>query len=45
MNIIEKIEKYYKKGMYKKAHLKVFVSKGVITADQYYLITGEDYSA
>jgi len=43
MTIVEKITKYYKMGKYKIAHLKVFVQKGVITADQYKEITGEEY--
>lgn len=43
MTNFEKIKKYYKMGKYKKAHLKVFVEKNVITAEQYKEITGEEY--
>lgn len=43
MNNFEKIKKYYKMGKYKKAHIRVFVQKNVITAEQYKEIVGEDY--
>ena len=39
----ETIKKYYKKGIYKKAHLNQFVKAGKLTAEEYKLITGEDY--
>ena len=38
------IQKYYKKGKYKKAHLVQFVKAGQLTEEEYKLITGEDYA-
>jgi uncharacterized XkdX family phage protein len=38
-----KIKKWYDMGIYKLAQMKVFVEKGQITAEEYKLITGEDY--
>lgn len=34
---------YYKEGYYIIEQVKVFVSKGKITAEQYKAITGQDY--
>lgn len=39
----DKIKKYYDEGIYKNKHVKNFVLKGVITPEQYYEITGEEY--
>lgn len=38
-----KIKKFYNLGLYSKAQVAQFVTKGVITAAQYKEITGEDY--
>lgn len=35
MTTYDKILKYYKKGIYKEKHLKVFLSKGIITQEEY----------
>lgn len=40
-----KIKKFYNLGIYSKAQVAQFVAKGVITPEQYKLITGEDYEA
>lgn len=39
----EKLKERYEAGRITKAMLKVYVKKGVITAEEYKLITGEDY--
>lgn len=41
----EKIKSYYDKGLWSKAMVKNAVVKGKITAEEYKLITGEDYVA
>ena len=41
--MFEKIKRFYDLGLYDNAKVKVFVAKGVITAEQYKEITGEDY--
>ena len=40
----EIIKKNYDRGLWTKQMVKVAVVKGVITADQYKEITGEDYA-
>lgn len=40
MTTYDKILKYYTKGIYKEKHLKVFLSKGIITQEQYDTIIG-----
>lgn len=39
------IKKNYEKGIYTKEDVSQFVKAGMITADQYKEITGEDYVA
>lgn len=39
----EKIKINYEKGFWSKAMVKMAVKKGIITADEYKEITGEDY--
>lgn len=41
--MLEKIEKYFTFHIYTDRHMRVFVQKGVITAEQYQQITGEPY--
>ena len=43
MNIFEKVKKYYDMGFYKNVHIQKIVQAGKLTADEYKLITGEDY--
>lgn len=38
-------QQYYNSGFYTATQLKVFVSKGKITADQFQQITGQTYTA
>ncbi|EST12035.1 XkdX family protein [Sporolactobacillus laevolacticus] len=38
------ITNYYQKGYYTNDQMKVFVIAGWITADDYKMITGQDYS-
>ena len=45
MNWFEKIERYYKNGLYTNEQVKIFVQTGKITEEQYKKITGEDYIA
>ena len=45
MTLVEKITKYYSKGIYKDAHVAAFVRAGKITADDYKAITGKKYVA
>ena len=40
--MFEKIKKYYDKGLYSKEMVHNFVTKGVITMEQYKEIVGED---
>ena len=37
------IKKNYERGLWNKQMIKIAVQKGVITAEQYEEITGEDY--
>jgi len=39
----ERIKKFYDMGIYTKVQVANFVKKGVITAEQYEMITGEPY--
>lgn len=39
----EKIKRYYDKGIYKVEHLRKLVEKGGITAEEFFLISGQDY--
>lgn len=41
--MFEKIKKFYNMKLYTKKQVADFVKKGVITAEQYGLITGEAY--
>ena len=41
----ERIKKYYALGVWSKERVKSAVEKGVITAQEYAEITGEDYVA
>ena len=43
MTVVEKIEYYYDRGIYKDAHMKIFVQKNVLTPEQYEDITGKPY--
>ena len=45
MKWFEKIERYYKNGLYTNEQVKIFVQTGKITEVQYKEITGEDYIA
>lgn len=38
-----KIKYYYNKGYYTVRHIKIFCQKGVITPDEFELITGIEY--
>ena len=40
--MFEKIKKWYNQGLWSKTMVANAVKKGVITADQYKIITGED---
>lgn len=42
--MLERIRKYYDKGLYTQYHMDTFCQKGVITATQYEEITGEAYT-
>lgn len=37
------VKRYYEKGIYSKDDVATFVRAGKITADEYELITGEEY--
>lgn len=43
--MFDKIKKFYSLGLYKKEQVHLFAEKGVITPEQYKLITGEEYEA
>ena len=43
--MINIVKKNYDRGLWCKAQVKVCVKKGVITAEEYKTITGEDYTA
>ena len=40
----ETIKKNYERGLWTKSMVAMAVRKGVITSEQYSMITGEDYS-
>ena len=39
------VKRYYDLGIYSKENVKVFVVAGKITAEEYQLITGDEYIA
>lgn len=39
----ERVKYYFEAGLWSKPMVKMAVKKGVITKDEYKLITGEDY--
>lgn len=41
--MFDKILKFFNLGLYTKKQIRQFVSKGVITPEQYKEITGEEY--
>lgn len=41
--LYSKVKKFYDMGLYTNAQVANFVLKGAITAEEYKLITGEDY--
>lgn len=41
--MFEKIKKFFDMKIYTKKQIRAYVDKGVITAEQYKAITGEDY--
>ncbi len=41
--MFEMIKKWYQRGIWKKKQVRDAVAKGQITAEEYKLITGEDY--
>ena len=41
--MFQKIKRFYDLGIYSKEHVAQFVSRGVITPEQYTQITGEPY--
>ena len=43
--LFEKVRKYYKCGLYSKKIVGDFCMKGVITPEEYKIITGDDYVA
>lgn len=43
MDWFEKVNRYYQNGYYTNENVKAFVKAEKITAEQYKLITGEDY--
>lgn len=43
--MFEKVKKFYNLGLYTKAQVGRFVSKGVLTAEQYEAIVGEPFPA
>lgn len=45
MNWFEKIERYYKNGLYTNEQVNIFVISKKITEEQYKEITNEDYIA
>lgn len=42
--LFKKVQKYYKMGLYTKAMVADFVAKGKLTAEEYKIITGNDYA-
>lgn len=45
MTLVERIKRYYDKGIYKDAHIAAFVRASKITAEDYKTITGKEYVA
>lgn len=45
MTDLERIGKLYRMGIYKKEHVRAFVRAGVMTAEEYREMTGEEYTA
>lgn len=43
--MVKVIKRYYDIGIYSKESVKVFVVAGKITAEDYKLITGDEYTA
>jgi len=43
MTTFDKIKYYYDKGIYKEAHIRVFVEKNVLTPEEYESIVGKPY--
>lgn len=43
MTMYEKIKDMYRMGLWSKAWVRDAVAKGAITAEEYEVITGEDY--
>ena len=41
--MFEKVKRFYDLGLYTKAQVAAFVHKGKLTAEQYTLITGDEY--
>ena len=41
--MFEKVKRFYDLGLYTKAQVAAFVAKGKLTAEQYALITGDEY--
>ena len=41
--MFEKIKRFYDMGLYTEVQVAKFVENGIITPEQYKLITGEDY--
>ena len=41
--MFEKVKHFYDLGLYSKAQVGQFVRKGKLTAEQYALITGDEY--
>jgi len=43
--MVKVVKRYYDMGIYSKENVKVFVVAGKITAEDYQLITGDEYIA
>lgn len=43
MNWFEKVDRYYKDGLYTKEQVGIFVQTGKITKEEYKIIIGENY--
>ncbi len=41
--MFEKVKRFYDLGLYTKTQVAAFVLKGKLTAEQYTLITGDEY--
>lgn len=42
--MVKAVKRYYDMGLYTKENVKIFVVAGKITAEDYKLITGEEYT-